>query len=107
MLIDQELPSWERRVLVSLPVEADSVATFAAIRGVDFFRSPVIAVPNRLRTWFDAIIRSADHGSAAHSISVSTSCSKSRAAFICWPKKLMRNWCSDSSDDGGIEVMAG
>jgi hypothetical protein len=64
MLIDQELPSWERRVLVSLPVEADSVATFGAIRRVDFFRSPVIAVPNRLRTWFDAIIRSGGHGSA-------------------------------------------
>jgi hypothetical protein len=25
----------------------------------------VIAVPNRLRTWFDAIIRSGEHGSAA------------------------------------------
>ena len=65
MLIDQELPSWERRVLVSLPVEADSLATFAAIRRVDFLRSPMIAVPNRLRTWFDAVFRSREHGSAA------------------------------------------
>jgi hypothetical protein len=65
MLIDHELPRWERRVLVSLPVEADSLSTFAAIRRVDFFRSPVIAVPNRLRTWFDAFIRSREHGSAA------------------------------------------
>jgi hypothetical protein len=65
MLIDDELPSWERRVLVSLPVEADSVTTFAAIRRVDFFRSPVIAVPNRLRTWFDVFIRWREHGSPA------------------------------------------
>jgi hypothetical protein len=65
MLIDQELPRWERRVLVSLPVEADSLATFAAIRRVDFLRSPVIAVPNRLRTWFDAFFRSREHRVAA------------------------------------------
>jgi hypothetical protein len=43
MLIDEQLPTWERRVLRGQPVNQPAETVFAAIRRVDFFRSPVIA----------------------------------------------------------------
>jgi len=63
MLIDQEMPVYERRVLIAQTVEAGSPATFAALRSVDFFESPMIAITNRSRAGFDRILRSADHHS--------------------------------------------
>jgi hypothetical protein len=56
-LIDELMPVWERRILKALPVNASAESTFAAIRRVDFFRSRVIAVPNRLRGDVDRMIR--------------------------------------------------
>lgn len=62
MLIDEQLPVWERRLLMARSVEAPAATTFEAIRQVDFFDSPVIALPNRARTTFDRLIRSHDPG---------------------------------------------
>jgi hypothetical protein len=63
MLIDDELPTWERRVVLAETVDAAAQLAFEAIRRVDFFESPIIAVPNRARTAFDRIVRSAEQGS--------------------------------------------
>lgn len=57
MLIDDQLPVWERRVLMARPVQADADTTYAAIRRVDFLESPVIAVPNLVRVRIDRLVR--------------------------------------------------
>ncbi|HEX8970794.1 hypothetical protein [Oryzihumus sp.] len=57
MLIDNELGTWERRVALARVVEAPPLATFDAIRRVDFLESPVVAVPNRARMLFDRVVR--------------------------------------------------
>ena len=57
MLIDEQMPTWERRVLAARVVAAPVGATFAAIRRVDFLQSPVIALPNRARAGFDRLVR--------------------------------------------------
>jgi hypothetical protein len=58
MSIDDQMPRWERRFWTCLPVAAPADRTFAAIRHVDFFRSPVIGVPNRARQRLDALVGS-------------------------------------------------
>jgi hypothetical protein len=57
-LVDDLMPHWDRRILRALPVDASAESTYAAIRTVDFFQSPVIAVPNRLRVDLDRLVRS-------------------------------------------------
>ncbi|HEY8060679.1 MAG TPA: hypothetical protein VID94_18065 [Acidimicrobiales bacterium] len=57
MLIDEQMPTWERRVLAARVVAAPVGATFAAIRRVDFLQSPVIALPNRARAGLDRLVR--------------------------------------------------
>ncbi len=57
MIIDEQMPTWQRRILRARAVSASESATFAAIRRVDFFESPVIALPNRARVGFDRVIR--------------------------------------------------
>ncbi|MFC9555305.1 hypothetical protein ACFTWF_31200 [Rhodococcus sp. NPDC056960] len=54
-LIDAQLPVYEQRVLRTQVVRAPGPATFAAIQRVDFFRSPVVALPNRARVAIDAV----------------------------------------------------
>jgi hypothetical protein len=61
-LVDELMPGWERRILNAQPVNASAERTFSAIRRVDFFRSPIIAVPNRLRVDLDRMVRSRNHG---------------------------------------------
>src|SRR6476659_2577861 len=56
MLIDEQMPAWERRVLAARVVAAPVGATYAAIRRVDFLQSPVIALPNRARAGFDQLL---------------------------------------------------
>jgi hypothetical protein len=60
-LVDELMPWWERRILKAQPVHASAERTYSAIRHVDFFRSPIIAVPNRFRVEIDRLIRHADH----------------------------------------------
>ncbi len=55
VLIDDQMPRWERRVLKARIVEAPPDVTYDAIRAVNFFDSPVIALPNRTRTGFDRV----------------------------------------------------
>jgi hypothetical protein len=59
MSIDALLPTWDRRLWFAEPVRAAPHATFAAIRRVDFFRSPLIGIPNRARVGFDRTFRRA------------------------------------------------
>ena len=59
-LVDELMPVWERRILKAQPVNASAERTFSAIRRVDFFRSPIIAVPNRLRVQVDRMVRSSN-----------------------------------------------
>jgi hypothetical protein len=60
-LIDELMPHWERRILRAQPVNAPPERTFAAIRKVDFLRSPVIVAPHRLRVDLDRMIRPRSH----------------------------------------------
>jgi hypothetical protein len=57
MLIDTHMPTYERQVLRAWAIKAPKDTTFAAVRRVDFFQSPVIALPNRARVAFDRIAR--------------------------------------------------
>lgn len=57
MIIDEQMPAWQRRVLRARVVGAPRSTTYAAIRRVDFFRSPVIALPNRARSGFERRFR--------------------------------------------------
>lgn len=52
-LVDELMPRWERRIVKAQLVHASAERTYSAIRTVDFFRSPVIAVPNRFRVVMD------------------------------------------------------
>jgi hypothetical protein len=54
-LMDAQLPRYEQRILRTQVVRAPASTTFAAIRRVDFFRSPVVALPNRARIAIDAV----------------------------------------------------
>jgi hypothetical protein len=54
-LIEAQLPRYEQRILRTQAVRASAPATFAAIRRVDFFRSPVVALPNRARIAIDTV----------------------------------------------------
>ena len=56
-IIDRQMPTWQRRVLQARAVRAPSSETHAAIRRVDFFGSPLVAIPNRARVWFDRVFR--------------------------------------------------
>ena len=64
-LVDELMPRWERRIVMTQPVNASAKHTFAAIREVDFFRSPIIAVPNQLRVEVDRLLRSGDYAAPA------------------------------------------
>ncbi|EHK80378.1 hypothetical protein [Rhodococcus pyridinivorans] len=52
---DRQLPVIEQRVVRARVVDAPAGDTFAAIRRIDFMRSPVIAAPNLARMAFDAV----------------------------------------------------
>ena len=60
-LVDELMPRWERRIIRAQPVHASAERTFWAIRQVDFFRSPIIAVPNRFRVQVDRLTGSRNH----------------------------------------------
>jgi hypothetical protein len=49
MLIDEQMPQWEQHVVRAEPVDAAPQTTYDAIRRIDFFDSPVVGVPNRVR----------------------------------------------------------
>lgn len=55
LLVDELMPRWQRRIIMAKPVQASARRTFSAIRTVDFFQSPIIAVPNRFRVELDRI----------------------------------------------------
>lgn len=57
MLIDTHMPTYERQVLRARAIKAARDTTLAAVRRVDFFDSPVIALPNRARVGFDRLVR--------------------------------------------------
>ena len=63
-LVSELMPRWERRIVKAQPVLASTARTFSAIREVDFFRSPVIAVPNRFRVGVDRMIGSHNRGAS-------------------------------------------
>jgi hypothetical protein len=65
MVIDELMPTWLRRVVAARVVDAPAAATYSSIRRVDFFRSPVIAVPNRVRVGIDRLVRGPRHESAS------------------------------------------
>lgn len=52
---ERQLPVFEQRVVRARVVDAPAGDTFAAIRRIDFMRSPVIAAPNLARMAFDAV----------------------------------------------------
>ena len=54
-LIESQLPRYEHRILRTQVVRASAPTTFAAIRRVDFFRSPAVALPNRARIAIDTV----------------------------------------------------
>ncbi len=54
-LIESQLPRYEQRILRTQVVRASAPTTFAAIRRVDFFRSPAVALPNRARIAIDTV----------------------------------------------------
>jgi hypothetical protein len=55
-LLDELMPRWDRRIIRTQDVRASTERTYAAIREVDFFESPVLAVPNRFRVAMDRMI---------------------------------------------------
>lgn len=57
MLIDRQMPTYERQILRARAISAPKDTTHAAVRRVDFFQSPVIAIPNRARVAFDRVVR--------------------------------------------------
>ncbi|WP_051004132.1 MULTISPECIES: hypothetical protein [unclassified Rhodococcus (in: high G+C Gram-positive bacteria)] len=54
-LIEAQLPIYEQRILRTQVVCASAPEIFAALRRVDFFRSPVVALPNLARIAIDAL----------------------------------------------------
>ncbi|WP_416063318.1 hypothetical protein [Rhodococcus indonesiensis] len=52
---ERQLPVFEQRVVRARVVDAPAPDTFAAIRRVDFMRSPVIVAPNLARLAVDAL----------------------------------------------------
>lgn len=54
-LIEAQLPRYEQRILRTQVVRASAPETFAAIRRVDFFQSPAVALPNRARIAIDTV----------------------------------------------------
>jgi hypothetical protein len=64
LLVDELMPRWERRIVKAQLVHAPAERTYSAIRTVDFFRSPVIAVPNRIRVDLDRMVGSHNRDTA-------------------------------------------
>ena len=62
--VDELMPRWDRRIIRTQHVHASTERTYAAIREVDFFDSPVIAVPNRFRVAMDRMTGPRDHDAA-------------------------------------------
>jgi hypothetical protein len=54
-LIEAQLPTYEQRILRTQVIYASASEIFSAIRSVDFFQSPVVALPNRARIAIDAL----------------------------------------------------
>lgn len=54
-LIEAQLPTYEERILRTQVIHASASEIFSAIRSVDFFQSPVVALPNRARIAIDAL----------------------------------------------------